>query len=236
MVVKEGRVVVSEGMVVKAGMAEVGLMAVGVADVEEVDVAEVEAEEKEAEREGGEEQEEVEKEGDGKGLRSWTSASNSGEKYRGCSGVKRGCCSCRRRCLCLEVCPLPQQLLAVSRPTLRTSTSSALSLPRRSVRYSATVSFPTPFQPLMYTNGAGVGSIGRQKIFGAETEVARGGRRPGALLIGMTRCCPFELLFGWVGSASTSHSPRSWCGQCPWQPGQKSGQSRCTLVGIDIYT
>jgi hypothetical protein len=191
MVVKEGRVVVNEGM------GDVGLMAVGVADVEEVDVAEVEAEEKEAEREGGEEQEEVEKEGDGRGLKSWTSASKSGEKYRGCSGVKRWWCSCRRRCLCLEVRPPLQQLLllAASRPTLRTSTSSALSLPRRSVRYSATVSFPTPFQPLMYTNGAGAGSIGRQKIFGAETEVERGGRRPGALLIGMTQCCPFELLF-----------------------------------------
>jgi hypothetical protein len=76
-------------------MGDVGLMAVGVADVEEVDVAEVEAEEKEAEREGGEEQEEVEKDGDGRGLKSWTSASKSGDKYRGCSGVKRGWCSCR---------------------------------------------------------------------------------------------------------------------------------------------
>jgi hypothetical protein len=196
-VVVKGEVVVEEGRVVKAGMVGVGLMAVGVAEAQEVDVAEVEAEEKEAEREGGDEQEEVEKEGDGRGLRSWTSASKSGEKYRGCSGVKRGCCSCRRRCLCLELRAPPQQLLllAVSRPTLRTSTSRALSLPRRSVRYSATVSFPTPFQPLMYTNGAGAGSIGRQKIFGAETEVARGGRRLETWLIGLTRCCQFELLF-----------------------------------------
>lgn len=220
--VVKGEVFVEEGRVVKAGMVGVGLMAVGVAEAQEVDVAEVEAEEKEAEREGGDEQEEVEKEGDGRGLRSWTSASKSGEKYRGCSGVKRGCCSCRRRCLCLELRAPPQQLLlllVVSRPTLRTSTSRALSLPRRSVRYSATVSFPTPFQPLMYTNGAGAGSIGRQKIFGAETEVARGGRRLETWLIGLTQYCQFELLFRWVGSASASHSQRSWGGHRPWQPG-----------------
>jgi hypothetical protein len=78
----------------------------------------------------------------------------------------------------------------LSRPTLRTSMSSDLSLPRRSVRHSAIVSFPTPGQPLINTNGAGAGSMGRPKTLGEETEVARGGRRSGTALIGdLVRQC-----------------------------------------------
>lgn len=81
---------------------------------------------------------------------------SSKEKYRGCSGVSRGLRSGRCRGWCWWGCLvvplawlLPPLAGASSCPTLRTSISRDLSLPRSSVRHSATVSFPIPCQPLM---------------------------------------------------------------------------------------
>ncbi len=77
-------------------------------------------------------------------------------KVRGCSGVSRGLRSGRCRGWCWWGCLvvplvwlLPPLAGASSCPTLRTSISRDLSLPRSSVRHSATVSFPIPCQPLM---------------------------------------------------------------------------------------